>query len=72
MEKEIRTKLVCNLNIDDFFFYPDNEGTWRKTPETRTIRGKKYYVCKQLEEYGKQLLILGSERVELREKGGAA
>jgi len=72
MEKEIRTKLVCNLNLDDFFVYPHNDGTWRRTTETRTIRGKTYYVCKQLEEYRKQLLILGSERVELREKGGAA
>lgn len=66
---ETRTKLVCNLGRDDFFLYPHNDGTWRQTGETRTMRGKKYYVCRQLEDSSSQLLILGSERVELARKG---
>lgn len=70
MDKSIRTKLVCNLGLDDFFIYPHNEGSWRRTNETRTMRGKKYYLCKQLEDNTKQLLVMGSERVELRQKGG--
>jgi len=70
MAEEIRTKLVCNLGLDDFFVYPHNEGNWRRTNETRTMRGKKYYLCKQLEDNAKQLLVMGSERVELMQKGG--
>ena len=69
MESEKRTKLVCNLGPEQFFVYPHNEGTWRRTSETRTMRGKKYYVCRQLEEKNRQLLIMGSERVEIAERG---
>ena len=69
MSNEPRTKLICNLNMDDFFVYPFKEGRWRRTNETRTMHGKKYYVCKQIEDNAKQLLIIGSERVELIEKG---
>ena len=67
--EEARTKLVCNLSMADFFTYPHSEGTWRKTPQTETIRGKKFYLCRQLENNDMKLLIQGSERVELVGKG---
>ena len=69
MTEETRTKMVCNLGTNEFFTYPHSEGTWRKTDETRTIRGKKYYVCRQREDNSHQLVIMASERVELIQKG---
>ena len=65
---EPRTKLVCNLGLADFFTYPGEEGTWRRTPTTTKLSGKKYYTCRQLENYKKMLVLPGNERVELKEK----
>lgn len=66
---EARTKLVCNLNLDDFFRHPLTEGIWRRTNEKIKLGGKTYYTAKQL--YGNGIShLLGTERVELVEKGG--
>ena len=65
---EPRTKMVCNLGLAEFFTYPDEEGTWRRTPQTTKLSGKKYYICKQLENYDKTLVLLGTDRVELKGK----
>lgn len=65
---EPRTKLVCNLGLDEFFTYPDEEGTWRRTTQTTKLSGKKYYICRQLEDYNKMLVLLGTDRVELKGK----
>ena len=67
---EARTKLVCNLNLDDFFRHPlFAEGIWRRTNEKTKLGGKTYYTAKQLD--GSKIdYLLGTERVELTEKGG--
>lgn len=66
---EARTKLVCNLNLDDFFRHPIAEGIWRRTNEKIKLGGKTYYTAKRLDGEGIYYL-LGTERVELTEKGG--
>ncbi len=64
-----RTKLVCNLSLDDFFTYPDTDGTWRRTNNTHIV-GKKYYECRQLENSERKMLLQANERVELIKRGG--
>ena len=68
---EVRTKLVCNLNMDDFFKTEIAEGTWRRTPIKVKLQGVVYYECRQLT--GNEILHLrGIERVKLIGKGDKA
>ena len=73
MPNEPRTKLVCNLRMDDFFTYPGAEGTWRRTGEKMLVRdGRKSYSgyeCRQLENNENWMTLRGEERVTLIEKG---
>ena len=62
---ETRTKLICNLGMDEFFKYPGEPGTWRRTPDTRMIRNRKYYISRRLDDNNTKLLLQGGERVEL-------
>lgn len=66
---EPRTKLVCNLGMDDFFRYPGEEGVWRRTPDSRMIMKRKFYICRKVDDYNKTLELQGGIRVELIEKG---
>lgn len=67
--EEARTKLICNLRMDDFFICPDSAGTWRRKNETEVIGGKKHYRCQQLEDTTQMRWLPGNARVELAEKG---
>lgn len=66
---DTRTKLICNLRMDDFFKCPDRDGTWRRMNDTMVIDGKKHYRCQNLDDTTKLRWLPGNARVELAEKG---
>lgn len=63
--KEPRTKLVCNLNMEDFFTIQGVEGVWRRTPQKFKRDGKMLYICKMMEDGKKEFWIQGTRRVTL-------
>lgn len=62
--EEKRTKLICNLNPDEFFIHPLAGGIWRMLDKKIKLKDGTYYECRKLE--GNDVShILGTERVEL-------
>ena len=69
-----KSKLICNLNLDDFFTLPDSDEVWRrKSRESIYIvdctgnnpRRRKAYECVSLHDDNKVINLNGSERVML-------
>ena len=65
-----KTKLVCNLNMGDFFTIPDDSNVWRrKNTEKIWVNddGKRYqgYECISIYDNNLWIVLKGSERVDL-------
>ena len=68
-----RSKLVCNLNLDDFFTLPDSGEVWRKTDERiwvtdvsgDTLKRYQAYKCVSLYDNTKEVALKGTQRVDL-------
>ena len=69
-----RTKLVCNLNMDDFFTLPDNGEAWRRkgtdyiyiTDATgEHVKRYKAYECVSLYDSSQEITLKGTDRVQL-------
>jgi len=68
-----RSKLVCNLNMSDFFTLPDSGEIWRKKgggKVQRDVGGKMMsgYECVSLYDSDEKRFLLGTERVDLVDK----
>lgn len=65
-----RTKLVCNLNMSDFFTLPDSGEIWRKKGGDKVSvmeNGKRIaaYECESLYDSEKKVVLKGNDRVDL-------
>ena len=69
-----KTKLVCNLNMDDFFTLPDSSEIWRRkgtdyiyiTDATRDhVNRYKGYECVSLYDSSQEITLKGTDRVQL-------
>lgn len=65
-----RTKLVCNLNMADFFTLPDSGEVWRRKggePSYWLKDGKrtKGYDCVSLYDSSQKIWLPSSQRVDL-------
>lgn len=65
-----KSKLVCNLNMDDFFSLPDSSDVWRRKGQEKiwiNDDGKRYqgYECISLYDNDRWIVLKGNERVDL-------
>lgn len=69
-----KSKLVCNLRMDDFFMLPDSSEVWRrKGPDAvyvvdasgDYVKRYKAYECVSVYDADKRTRLKGSERVTL-------
>lgn len=69
-----KSKLVCNLNLDDFFTLPGSSEVWRRKSKDPVYivdytgnnpKRRKAYECVSLYDSTKQVTLNGSERVQL-------
>ena len=69
-----RSKLVCNLNMDDFFTLPESSEVWRRKGKDKIWvtdasgeRTKRYqgYECVSLYDDDKWIVLKGNDRVDL-------
>ena len=69
-----RSKLVCNLNLSDFFTLPDDPDVWRKKGGEPTfvvdasgdyVKRYKVYECESLYDSNKKIKLKSSDRVDL-------
>lgn len=65
-----RTRLVCNLGMEDFFTLPDSGEVWRKKGGDKVFLmedGKRVaaYECESLYDMEKKVVLKGNDRVEL-------
>lgn len=71
-----KSKLVCNLSLDDFFTLPDSSETWRRcgsepcwaVDTNHNNRRTKGYDCVTLSDANKKTWLPASQRVELVDK----
>jgi hypothetical protein len=77
MSDERKTKLVCNLGMDDFFTLPDSNEVWRKkggdfiyVTDASGDRVKRYkaYECESLHDRNQKITLPGNQRVDLVDK----
>ena len=65
-----RAKLVCNLNLSDFFTLPNSGEIWRKKGGDKIFLvedGKRVaaYECESLYDSEKKVVLKGNDRVDL-------
>lgn len=68
-----RSKLVCNLGLDDFFTLPDSAEVWHKkggdavwyVKDGKRVKG---YDCESLYDNDQKIWLPANERVDLVDK----
>ena len=69
-----KSRLVCNMGMDDFFMLPDSGEIWRKKGGEEKVflveGGKRVtaYECVSLYDADKKVILRGGDRVELVDK----
>ena len=70
-----KSRLVCNLGTDDLFTLPESEEIWRKKCKAdvgilENGRCVTAYVCENMGDTRKKVILKGSKRVDLVEREG--
>lgn len=69
-----RSKLVCNLGLDDFFMLPDSSEVWRKKSSDHifvvdasgdNVKRFKAYRCVSLYDNSQEVTLPANQRVDL-------
>lgn len=68
-----KSRLVCNLGMDDFFTLPDSGEIWRRTGLNASFlvkdgKNTKGYTCVSLFDGEKKTWLPANQRVDLVEK----
>lgn len=72
-----RSKLVCNLNMSDFFTLPDSGEVWRRKnvdpifivdASGDYVKRYKAYECESLYDSSQKIKLPGNQRVDLIDK----